>query len=187
MALRRNAPDKVKLKLRGDGRPPGDLGNDLIQERPSEKSAAAEVRDRDGRAYLDWSGGHGAVAFGHADPLVAHKVIVAGLNALGRADQEAHTRLVALTHRLADGLNELVSEAPDGVSLEIRSAPGLVWLGFAPDPDGARLARFTQGMRDRGIWLPAGPELPWVVSLHHDLAAIDRTLMAAADSLGEAA
>lgn len=185
MALRRNAPDKVKLKLRGDGRPPGELGNDLIQEKREEEPPASEVRDRDGRAYLDWSGGHGAVAFGHTDPLVAHKVIVAGLNALGRADQDSHARLVGLTNRLADGLRELSGNSPGNAGIEIRSAPGLVWLGFDPDPDGSRRARFVRRMRERGIWLPAGADAPWVVSLGHDLAAVDRTLMAVADSLGE--
>lgn len=187
MALRRNAPDKVKLKLRGDGRPPGDLGNDLVPKQRQETAPATEIRDRDGRAFLDWSGGRGAVAFDHADPLVAHKVIVAGLNALDRADQPAHSRLVELTNRLADGLRELAAETTEGARLDVRSAPGLVWVGFGSDPEGSRHTRFAEAMRDRGIWLPAGPDFPWVVSLGHDLAAIDRTLMAVADSLGEVA
>ncbi len=186
MALRRNAPDKVKLKLRGDGRPPGDLGNDLIREDRQEKPSAAEVRDRDGRAYLDWSGGHGAAGFGHADPLVAEKVIVAGLNELAEADPEAHGRLVEMTGRLAEGLRELGGSAPEGITLEVRSAPGLVWPDLGPDRDHLH-ARFAAAMRDRGVWLPPAAGAPWLVSLDHDRAAIDRALMAAADSLGELA
>lgn len=185
MALRRNAPDKVKLKLKGDGRPLGDLGQDLVQPKKQEESGVAEIRDRDGRALLDWSGGNGATAFGHSDPAVVERTVVGGIEALGEADPAAHSRLVAITGRLADGLAELESDPPDGIAITARSAPGLAWLTFPADPDGSLHARFRRGMLERGIWIPAGPDAPWLVSLGHDQAAVDRTLMAAADCLEE--
>lgn len=187
MALRRNAPDKVKLKLKGDGRPLGDLGQDLIQPKKHEESGIAEIRDREGRSLLDWSGGNGAAAFGHSDPVVTTKMAVAGLDALGAADPAAHSRLTELTARLADGLAELEEAPPAGVAITVRSEPGLAWLTFPADPDGTFHARFRRAMIERGIWLPADPEAPWLVSLGHDQAAVDRTLMAATDSLGELA
>lgn len=185
MALRRNAPDKVKLKLKGDGRPLGDLGQDLVRPKEEEQAASAEIRDREGRVFLDWSGGEGAAGLGHTDPEVAERLVVAALNALGEADPAAHSRLVELTRRLADGLTELGPAAPDGVAVASRSAPGLVWLTFPEDADGNLHARFRQAMLARGIWLPERPGAPWLVSLGHDQAAVDRTLMAATDALGE--
>lgn len=185
MALRRNAPDKVKLKLKGDGRPLGDLGQDLVQPKKQEQSGIAEIHDREGRAMLDWSGGNGAAAFGHTDPAVAEKIVTAGLDALGEADPDARSRLVELTDRLAGGLGEIEAAPPAGITIMVRSQPGLAWLTFPADPEGTLHARFRRGMQERGIWLPAGPDAPWLISLGHDQAAVDRTLMAVADALGD--
>jgi len=186
MALRRNAPDKVKLKLRGDGPPQGDLGNDLLREQPDRETPAAEIRDRDGRALLDWSGGDGAAGLRHAVPEVNEKVVVAGLGALALADPEAHARVVELTTRLAMGLGELASGEPP-VAFQVQSQPGLVGLRFSDDPGGEVQAAFFRGMEKRGIRVPRPAGSPWIVSAAHDRAAVDRTVMAAADALGEAA
>jgi glutamate-1-semialdehyde 2,1-aminomutase len=78
----------------------------------------------------------------------------------------------------------------------VATAPGLTTLFFSPDPvtdfDGARAcdleahARFCRAMLDRGVYPPPSQFEAWFVSLAHDEAAIDRTLEAAAESLGEA-
>jgi glutamate-1-semialdehyde 2,1-aminomutase len=46
--------------------------------------------------------------------------------------------------------------------------------------------RFARALLDREIYPPASQFEAWFVSLAHDVAAIDRTLEAAAEAFGEA-
>lgn len=179
MALRRNAPDKVKLKLRGDGRPLGELGNDLLpqaERRPD--TPGALIRDENGRALLDWSGGDAAALFRHPDPAVTADLARAAAGRLLDLDRTAHSRLSALTERLADGLASLPGDRPP----QVRSEPGLLFLSL---PSGGEdHLQFREAMLARGIWLPVSREQPWLVTLAHDEAAVDRTVMAVTDVLG---
>ena len=115
--------------------------------------------------------------------------VAAGLATLRQLDDAAYARLGELTDRLAGGLRELAEEH----SLTVGSAPGLVTLFFSALPvrdfDGAqatdaeRYAAFFRAMLERGIWLPPSRFEAWFVSLAQDEIAVDRTLMAAAESL----
>lgn len=190
MALRRNAPDKVKLKLRGDGAPLGDLGNDLLpQDQGPVKESAAEIRNEDGRVLLDWSGGAGSASLGHPDPAVAGRILRAAAEKLAEVDPDSYSRLEAVSDRLAAGLKELSASAPEGTSLEIDSAPGLLFFAIGPDPtvgsDPDVYARFRESVLKRGIRLPLSSQSPWSITLAHDAAAVDRTVLAVADALGE--
>jgi glutamate-1-semialdehyde 2,1-aminomutase len=116
----------------------------------------------------------------------------AGLATLAQLDAAAYERLGVLTDRLATGFATLAAERP----LQVASAPGLTTLFFSPEPvhdfAGARAcdteahARFCRAMLDRGVYPPPSQFEAWFVSLAHDEAAIDRTLEAAGESLGEA-
>jgi glutamate-1-semialdehyde 2,1-aminomutase len=118
--------------------------------------------------------------------------VAAGLATLRELDAAAYSRLGELTGRLAAGLRE----AAQGLPLMVASVPGLLTLFFSPEPvtdfatasacDTAAHGRFCRAMLDRGIYPPPSQFEAWFVSLAHDEAAIDRTLAAAADSLGEA-
>ncbi|MCO5314551.1 MAG: hypothetical protein M9938_00065 [Solirubrobacterales bacterium] len=185
MALRRNAPDKVKLKLRGDGAPLGDLGNDLLPKGELDGPASASlIRDADGHSFLDWSGGDGTAMLGHPDPKVTEAMVAAAVGRLGELDRDSHSRLVTLTERLANGLGDLANDAPGGLGLEVRSSPGLVFVSLNSGFPGA-YESFRGAMLKRDIWLPLTPEAPWLMTLDHDSAAIDRTVLAAGDALGE--
>jgi glutamate-1-semialdehyde 2,1-aminomutase len=121
------------------------------------------------------------------NPLAA----AAGLATLAQLDGAAYERLAVLTDRLSAGFAELAAGRP----LEVASAPGLTTLFFSAEPvrdfDGARAcdteahARFCRAMLDRGIYPPPSQFEAWFVSLAHGEGTIDRTLEAAAESLGE--
>ncbi|HEX3242705.1 MAG TPA: glutamate-1-semialdehyde 2,1-aminomutase [Solirubrobacterales bacterium] len=116
----------------------------------------------------------------------------AGLATLRALDEDAYTRLAALTDRLASGLGELIGERP----LRIASAPGLLTLFFSAEPvadfaaasscDLDAHARFCRSMLARGIWAPPSQFEAWFVSLAHDEEAIDRTVAAAGEAIAEA-
>ena len=118
--------------------------------------------------------------------------VAAGRATLARLDAAAYERLTVLTARLAAGFASLAAERP----LQVASAPGLTTLFFSSDPvrdfDGARAcdvaahARFCNAMLDRGVYPPPSQFEAWFVSLAHDEAAIDRTLEAASEAIGEA-
>jgi glutamate-1-semialdehyde 2,1-aminomutase len=118
--------------------------------------------------------------------------VVAGLATLRRLDATAYSRLEELTSRLAEGLRKLAAGRP----LQVASAPGLLTLFFSAEPvtdfaaaaacDLEVHARFCRAMLDRGIYPPPAQFEAWFVSLAHDEAAIDRTLVVAAESLEEA-
>ncbi len=118
--------------------------------------------------------------------------VAAGRATLARLDADAYRRLGALTDRLAAGFAELAAGRP----LQVATAPGLTTLFFSPGPvadfAGARAcdleahARFCRAMLDRGVYPPPSQFEAWFVSLAHDEGAVDRTLEAAAESLGEA-
>ncbi len=118
--------------------------------------------------------------------------VAAGLATLRRLDAAAYVRLATLTDRLASGLAGLAEGRP----LQVASAPGLLTLFFSAtavtDFDGAAAcdleahARFCRAMLDRGVYPPPAQFEAWFVSLAHDEAAIDRTLEATEQSLGEA-
>jgi glutamate-1-semialdehyde 2,1-aminomutase len=118
--------------------------------------------------------------------------VAAGLATLRQLDAGAYVRLGELTDRLAAGLRE----AAQGLPLQVASVPGLLTLFFSSEPvadfaaatacDTAAHGRFCRAMLDRGIYPPPSQFEAWFVSLAHDEAAIDRTVAAAADSLGEA-
>jgi glutamate-1-semialdehyde 2,1-aminomutase len=116
----------------------------------------------------------------------------AGLATLRELDEDAYTRLGALTDRLARGFEQLAAEHP----LSVAAAPGLVTLFFTAEPphdfeaaaacDLEAHARFCRAMLARGVYPPPSQFEAWFVSLAHDEAAVDRTLGAAAESLEEA-
>jgi glutamate-1-semialdehyde 2,1-aminomutase len=116
----------------------------------------------------------------------------AGLATLRALDDEAYSRLGALTDRLAAGLGGLIGGRP----LRIAAAPGLLTLFFSAEPvvdfasasssDLEAHARFCRAMLARGIYPPPSQFEAWFVSLAHDEAAIDRTVAAAAEALEEA-
>jgi glutamate-1-semialdehyde 2,1-aminomutase len=118
--------------------------------------------------------------------------VAAGLATLRLLDDAAYVRLTELTLRLADGLTELAAGRP----LQVSSAPGLLTLFFSAEPvtdfaaatvcDLEAHARFCRAMLERGIYPPPSQFEAWFVSLAHDDAAIERTLVAAAESLEEA-
>jgi glutamate-1-semialdehyde 2,1-aminomutase len=116
----------------------------------------------------------------------------AGLATLHQLDAAAYERLGQLTERLRDGLIALAEEH----ALQVASAPGLLTLFFTPKPvtdfaaasacDLEAHARFCRAMLARGVYLPPSQFEAWFVSLAHDESTVDRTLEAAADSLGQA-
>jgi glutamate-1-semialdehyde 2,1-aminomutase len=118
--------------------------------------------------------------------------VAAGRATLGQLDAAAYARLETLTARLAAGLTALAEGRP----LQVATVPGLTTLFFSPSPvanfDDARAcdtqahARFCRAMLDRGVYPPPSQFEAWFVSLAHDEGTIDRTLEAAAESLGEA-
>jgi glutamate-1-semialdehyde 2,1-aminomutase len=118
--------------------------------------------------------------------------VAAGLATLRLLDAVAYSRLEQLTARLAEGLSELAGDRP----LQVASAPGLLTLFFSAEPvtdfaaanacDLEAHARFCRAMLERGIYPPPAQFEAWFVSLAHDDAAIERTLVAAAESLEEA-
>jgi glutamate-1-semialdehyde 2,1-aminomutase len=118
--------------------------------------------------------------------------VAAGRATLGQLDAAAYARLETLTARLAAGLTALAEGRP----LQVATVPGLTTLFFSPSPvanfDDARAcdtqahARFCRAMLDRGVYPPPSQFEAWFVSLAHDVGTIDRTLEAAAESLGEA-
>lgn len=116
----------------------------------------------------------------------------AGLATLNRLDAAAYARLEDLTARLAAGLADLAADRP----LSVAQAPGLVTLfftatqvvdfGVASTCDLDAHARFGRAMLERGVYPPPSQFEAWFVSLAHGETAIDRTLEAAAESIGEA-
>jgi len=115
----------------------------------------------------------------------------AGLATLCRLDTAAYKRLGLLTDRLVAGMKRLAEGRP----LSVASAPGLATLFFAAEPpadfaaasacDLDAHARFCRALLDRGVYPPPSQFEAWFVSLAHDEAAIDRTLEAAEEALGE--
>jgi len=118
--------------------------------------------------------------------------VAAGRATLARLDRQAYLRLGELTDRLVLGLRRLSEDRP----LQVAAAPGLVTLFFSQGPvtDFAAAAacdldahgRFCRAMLDRGVYPPPSQFEAWFVSLAHDETAIDATLAAAEEALGEA-
>jgi glutamate-1-semialdehyde 2,1-aminomutase len=118
--------------------------------------------------------------------------VAAGLATLRRLDADAYAQLAATTERLAAGLRELAASRP----LQVATTPGLLTLFFSDAPvsdfagaaacDLEAHARFCRAMLERGIYPPPSQFEAWFVSLAHDEEAIERTLEAAGESLGEA-
>jgi glutamate-1-semialdehyde 2,1-aminomutase len=116
----------------------------------------------------------------------------AGLATLRQLDAAAYELLGQSTERLAAGLAELAQGRP----LQVAAVRGLVTLFFSAEPvndftaaaacDLEAHARFCRAMLERGIYPPPSQFEAWFVSLAHDEATIERTLEAAAESLGEA-
>lgn len=116
----------------------------------------------------------------------------AGLATLRQLDADAYELLGQSTERLAAGLAELAQGRP----LQVAAVRGLVTLFFSAEPvndfagaagcDLAAHARFCRAMLERGIYPPPSQFEAWFVSLAHDEAAIERTLDAVGESLGEA-
>ncbi|HET7591056.1 MAG TPA: glutamate-1-semialdehyde 2,1-aminomutase [Solirubrobacterales bacterium] len=116
----------------------------------------------------------------------------AGLATLRQLDAAAYERLATLTDRLAAGLAEIATGRP----LQVAAMPGLVTPFFSTVPvadfaaasacDLAAHARFCRALLARGIYPPPSQFEAWFVSLAHDEEAIDRTLEAAAEAVGEA-
>jgi glutamate-1-semialdehyde 2,1-aminomutase len=118
--------------------------------------------------------------------------VAAGLATLRRLDASAYARLEELTGRLAAGLERLAEGRP----LQVAAVRGLVTLFFSEAPvrdfagaagcDLAAHAAFCRAMLERGVYPPPSQFEAWFVSLAHDEEAIDRTLAAVEEALGEA-
>jgi glutamate-1-semialdehyde 2,1-aminomutase len=98
-------------------------------------------------------------------------------------------------HRLADGLRDAAVKA--GVPAQVNAIGSLATLFFAPQPvrnysdakksDAKRYGEFFRNMLERGIFLaPSQYEAAFVCAAHTDVD-IDRTLVAASESVGELA
>ncbi|MCH7925875.1 MAG: glutamate-1-semialdehyde 2,1-aminomutase [Planctomycetes bacterium] len=95
------------------------------------------------------------------------------------------------TKILADGFVEVASEV--GVPIQTGRCGGMFGFSFLDRPvrgfddaqacDHDLYARFFAAMLDRGIWLPPSGYEAMFVSAAHDEAALERILVAAADSL----
>ena len=118
--------------------------------------------------------------------------VAAGLATLRELDAAAYARLGELTDRLAEGLRE----AAAGLPLQLAHTTGLLTLFFSAAPvrdfaaaaacDREAHASFCRAMLERGVYPPPSQFEAWFVSLAHDEAAIDRTVEAAGEALGEA-
>jgi glutamate-1-semialdehyde 2,1-aminomutase len=113
--------------------------------------------------------------------------MAAGVATLRRLDQAAYARLEAAGSRLAEGLQTLAKEA--GLPAEIQRVGSMLTLFFRAEPvrdfeeargaDHARFAAFFHEMLARGVHLPPSGYEAWFLSLAHDDAALEATLLAA--------
>jgi glutamate-1-semialdehyde 2,1-aminomutase len=122
--------------------------------------------------------------------------MAAGVATLRRLDAAAYARLEAAASRLAEGLQTLANEA--GLPAVIQRVGSMLTLFFRAEPvrdfeeargaDHARFAAFFHEMLARGVHLPPSGYEAWFLSLAHDDAALEATLLAArAAFLGVAA
>jgi glutamate-1-semialdehyde 2,1-aminomutase len=118
--------------------------------------------------------------------------VAAGLATLVKLDAPAYGELGTMTGRLAAGLREAAGDRP----VQVVSVCGLLTVFFSADPvrdfagatacDLDAHARFCRALLDRGVYAPPSQFEAWFVSLAHDEAAIDRTIVAAADAFDQA-
>jgi glutamate-1-semialdehyde 2,1-aminomutase len=118
----------------------------------------------------------------------------AGLATLALLDGDAYARLEAVAAALATGLRAVAAET--GVPVHVTHAPGLLTLFFHDGPvagyadarrcDTDAFAAFWRAMLDRGVYLPPSQFEAWFPSLAHTDEHVERTLVAAAESLREA-
>ncbi len=102
-----------------------------------------------------------------------------------------YDRLSRASGRLGEGLREAVKES--GVAAQVSVAGSLMTVFFAPDvvldyadakkSDTARYAAFFNAMLDRGIFLPPSQFEALFVSAAHTEEDIERTIVAARESL----
>lgn len=138
------------------------------------------------RALMDLIAPEGPVY--QAGTLSGHALsMAAGIATLDALDEGAYTRLEAIGARLADGLAAAAADA--GREIAIARVGSLLTVFFAPRAplDGeAALAgdrdafgRFFRSMLGSGVLLPPSPFEAWFLSLAHDEAVLDETIVAA--------
>jgi glutamate-1-semialdehyde 2,1-aminomutase len=119
--------------------------------------------------------------------------VAAGLATLRTlVDTNPYPELDRMTARLADGLR--AAAGPDS-PITVNRVGSMITLFFTAGPvvdyasaiasDTGAFARFFHGMLRRGIYLPPSQFEAWFVSAAHSEEEIDRTVNAAAESLGE--
>jgi len=119
----------------------------------------------------------------------------AGLATLELLDAGAYIHLDQIAGQMAEGLRLVAEQA--GVPVHVSSTTGLLTLFFHAGPvtsyaearecDTEAFGAFARAMLERGVYLPPSQFEAWFVSLAHDEQHVERTLAAAAESLGEVA
>jgi glutamate-1-semialdehyde 2,1-aminomutase len=117
---------------------------------------------------------------------------IATLEAL--RDGKVYEQLERAGARLAGGLQQAAKAA--GVPLQISRVGSMICPFFTDKPvhdyddatqcDTEAFARFFRAMLARGVVLPPSQYETWFISAAHDDAAIDKTIEAAGEALGEA-
>ncbi|MFQ5410665.1 MAG: glutamate-1-semialdehyde 2,1-aminomutase [Phycisphaerae bacterium] len=119
--------------------------------------------------------------------------MAAGLATLQLLDDDTYARLEKTSARLEEGLRRCLRDAR--VDATVQRVGSMLTLFFgtsrvshfldAAGADHDRFARFFQAMLRRGVHLPPSGYEAWFLSLAHDKDAVDATLAAAGESLGE--
>lgn len=117
--------------------------------------------------------------------------MAAGLATLRLLDDSAYELLESTSARLHAALADLFQQA--GINAVIQRVGSMLTIFFggpsvsnfaeAADADHQQFARFFHAMLERGIHLPPSGYEAWFVSLAHDEAAIQATIVAARDAL----
>ncbi len=121
--------------------------------------------------------------------------MAAGIATLDALDNDAYARLETAGARLETGLGSAAADA--GRTIAIARVGSLLTVFFAPvaptdaaaalGGDRAVFGRFFRAMLAAGVLLPPSPFEAWFLSLAHDDAVIDETLVAARQAFAAAA
>jgi glutamate-1-semialdehyde 2,1-aminomutase len=114
--------------------------------------------------------------------------VAAALVTLRALDDQAYSRLAAVTERLAAGLREAAASADR--ELRVQSAPGLLTPFFCPGEvrnwgaaarcDQAAYGAWCRALLERGVYPPASQFEAWFPSLAHTDEDVEATVAAAA-------
>jgi glutamate-1-semialdehyde 2,1-aminomutase len=138
------------------------------------------------RALMDLIAPEGPVY--QAGTLSGHALsMAAGIATLDALDDDAYARLETTGARLADGLAAAAAEV--GREIAISRVGSLLTVFFAPRAprdaeaalagDRAAFGRFFRSMLGSGVLLPPSPFEAWFLSLAHDEAVLEETIVAA--------